>query len=197
MISDALKHEEWWDELQDFRGQAANAAASREAPQLLGLAVGRQGVYNPHQENGSDRRPQSVTEVTEMPKRPDIAMLSKWGVNVGMHTHHLPDDVLHEPRLDDALCTITEHSNSDGEYDSDPTEHVTQGAPDFGDPAKVPLLTGGRQPAAEGPSAGGDTDDRRRHSRWAPRSLPRTGPSLRLRPRWGDKTGRLTGPSLS
>ncbi|KAM4056386.1 amino acid permease [Hirsutella rhossiliensis] len=155
MVSDALRHEEWWDELQDFRGQSDNMGSSRETPQMahwIDLAVGRPG-YNPHQESGSDRRRQSVTEVTEMPKRPDIAMLAKWGVNVGIHTHHLPEDVLHEPRLDDALCTITEHSDSDGEYGLDPEDHAAQAAPGSDDWAKLPLLTRGRQPAAGGSSA--------------------------------------------
>lgn len=153
MVNDALRHEEWWDELQDFRGRSGPRGSSRETSQpthWTDLAVGRPGVYNPHQESGSDRRRQSVTDVAEMPKRPDIAMLGKWGVNVGIHTHHLPEDVLHEPGLEDALCTITEHSDSDSEYDLDRLDredHAAQGALEFENLAKLPLLTRGRQPA--------------------------------------------------
>lgn len=155
VVNDALEHEEWWDELQDFRGQSGNPGSSRETPQrahLLDLAVGRSGVYNPHQESGSDRRRLSVTEVTEMPKRPDIAMLARWGINVGIHTHHLPEDVLHEPRPDDALCTITEYSDSDGEYDLDSDDDAARETPEPHDLAKLPLLTRGRQSTAEGSS---------------------------------------------
>ncbi|PHH86487.1 hypothetical protein CDD83_10188 [Cordyceps sp. RAO-2017] len=130
IVNEALKHEEWWEDLQSFRGQSDGRTRNQDTVQLahiIGSTAGRPGVYNPHEEGSSDRRRSSVTEVTEMPKRPDISLLSKWGVNVGIHTHHLPEDVLHEPKLDEALRTIAECSDSDGEQGFDLGDSAARG----------------------------------------------------------------------
>ncbi|PNY27745.1 Vacuolar cation-chloride cotransporter 1 [Tolypocladium capitatum] len=143
VVNDALKDEEWWEELQAFRGQSGHMSSSQEMTQIAQIfdsTVGRPGVYNPHGEGSFDRRRSSVAEVAEMPKKPDIGILSKMGVSVGIHTHHLSADVLQEPSSDDEFYTDAESSDTDGEYDlglEGPTSH---GDIEFGDPTKQPLL---------------------------------------------------------
>ncbi|RDA88214.1 hypothetical protein CP532_0342 [Ophiocordyceps camponoti-leonardi (nom. inval.)] len=153
IVDDALQHEEWWDDLQAYRGQAGCNGSKREAQQLvqsLDAAAGRPANSNPFDESGSNRRRHSLTEVDGMPRNHGVGLLHKWGVSVGIHTHHLPEDVLRESQLDDALRTITECSDSDEEYDFD-SEPVLTVRP--ADPAKRPLLMNSYVQSAAGPSS--------------------------------------------
>ena len=120
IVSEALRDEGWWDELQSFRGQIGEMSASQEMSQIahiLDSTSGRPGLYNPHEENGTDRRRSSVVaaELAEMPKKPDITMLSKLGVSVGIHTHHLNDEVFEESSGDEITDSDGESSETDGE----------------------------------------------------------------------------------
>ena len=113
IVSDALRDEDWWDELQAFRGQTGNLSSSQEFTQIVQIldsTAGRPGVYNPHEE-GVGRR-QSVAEVADMPKRPDLGILSKMGVSMGIHTTHINDGVLQDAESES-------ESEYDTEYDSD------------------------------------------------------------------------------
>ncbi|KAH8733756.1 amino acid permease-domain-containing protein [Ilyonectria robusta] len=103
VVNDTLKEEEWWDDLQMFRGQPENMTSAQEANHLAHIfdsTSGRPGIYNPHEEN-YDRRRASVVDVLEMPRKPPIGVLSKMGVNMGIHTHHLHDDALDDLTTDD------------------------------------------------------------------------------------------------
>lgn len=115
IVNDALKDEEWWEELQTFRGQSGHMSSSQE-----------------------------------MPKKPDIGILSKLGVSVGIHTHHLSDDVLQEPSSDDKFYTDAESSDTDGEYDLGLDGPMSHGDVEYGDSTKQPLLAAaGTQSAGE------------------------------------------------
>jgi potassium/chloride transporter 9 len=119
IVSEALRDEGWWDELQTFRGQMGEMSASQEMSQIahiLDSTSGRPGLYNPHEETGTERRRSSVAaELAEMPKKPDITMLSKLGVSVGIHTHHLNDEVFEESSGDEITDSEGESSETDGE----------------------------------------------------------------------------------
>ncbi|KAF4963532.1 hypothetical protein FSARC_8469 [Fusarium sarcochroum] len=96
VVNDTLRNEEWWDDVQMFRGRADNMTSTQELDHLAHIydsTSGRPGVYNPHEEV-YERRRASTADVPELPKRPAIRMLSKMGVSMGIHTHHLPDDAL-------------------------------------------------------------------------------------------------------
>lgn len=99
VVSEALKDEEWWDELQTYRGRS-DMTASQEISQIAHIidsTSGRRGLYNPHEENGFDQRRASVVAgMAEIPKKPDLATLAKMGVSMGIHTHHLNDEVWDE-----------------------------------------------------------------------------------------------------
>lgn len=109
VVNDALKDEEWWNDLEDFRGKSEPMTTSQDLNHLAHVitsTAGRPGVYNPHEELESRRRRRSsVMGVPSIPKKPHIGSLSKMGISLGMHTHHLNEDVLEE-------------SESDSEYDS-------------------------------------------------------------------------------
>ncbi|KAL6902536.1 amino acid permease domain-containing protein [Trichoderma evansii] len=114
IVGDALRDEEWWNDLEDFRGQSEPMSTSQEFTHLAHIitsTAGRPGVYNPHEEPESRRRRSSVLDLSGMPKKPNIGSLSKMGINIGMHTHHLNEEVF-------------EDSDSDYETNSD-TESIS------------------------------------------------------------------------
>ena len=122
IVNETLKEEQWWDELQMFRGRAEDITSSQEANHLSHIwdsTSGRPGVYNPHEENLEQRRASTV-DVADIPKRPAIGMLSRMGVHMGIHTHHLHDEALEESMSD---------SGSEGEqqYSADTDEEMEYG----------------------------------------------------------------------
>ncbi|POR39200.1 Vacuolar cation-chloride cotransporter 1 [Tolypocladium paradoxum] len=178
IVNDALKDEEWWRELQSFRGQSGHMSSSQEMTQIAQIfdsTVGRPGVYNPHEEGSFDRRRSSMAEVAELPKKPGIGKLSKMGVSVGIHTHHLSDDVLQEPSSDDESYTDAESSDTDGEYDLGPNGPISHGNIEYGDPTKQPLL------AATGTQTTGEFSARAGRER-KPKAV---GPNAQIAPSYG------------
>ncbi|KAL6835090.1 amino acid permease domain-containing protein [Trichoderma camerunense] len=99
IVGDALRDEEWWNDLEDFRGKTEAMSLSQEfthMAQILTSTAGRPGVYNPHEEVESRRRRSSVMNLPGIPKRPNIGSLTKMGLNIGMHTHHLNEEVFED-----------------------------------------------------------------------------------------------------
>ncbi|KAF7551951.1 hypothetical protein G7046_g7572 [Stylonectria norvegica] len=116
MVNETLRDEEWWDDLQMFRVQADGMTSAQEASHLthiINSTYGRPGVYNPHEEN-HERRRASMVDVPGMPKNPAIGILSKIGVNMGIHTHHLNDDAFKESISDDE-SEVDRDSSADGD----------------------------------------------------------------------------------
>lgn len=116
IVGDALRDEEWWNDLEDLRGQSEPMTNSQEFTHLAHIitsTAGRPGVYNPHEESEPRRRRSSVLDLPGMPKRPNIGSLSKMGINLGMHTHHLNEEVFEDSDSDyetssdtDSLSTV-------------------------------------------------------------------------------------------
>ncbi|KAL7937181.1 amino acid permease domain-containing protein [Trichoderma chlorosporum] len=99
VVSDALRDEEWWNDLEDFRGKTEAMSTSQEFTHLahiLTSTAGRPGVYNPHEEPEARRRRSSLMNLPDILKRPNIGSLSKMGINIGMHTHHLNEEVFED-----------------------------------------------------------------------------------------------------
>lgn len=99
VVGDALRDEEWWNDLEDFRGKSEPMTTSQEFSHMVHIltsTAGRPGVYNPHEEPESQRRRSSIVGVPGMSKRPNIGSLSKMGINIGMHTHHLNEEVFED-----------------------------------------------------------------------------------------------------
>lgn len=118
VVSEALKNEEWWDELQTYRGQSSMSASLEisHIAHILDSTSGRPGLYNPHEESVFDQRRASIAAgLTEIPKKPDLATLAKMGVSMGIHTQHLNDDVFEES--DGQEITDSEEEDSEPEVD--------------------------------------------------------------------------------
>ncbi|KAK5993653.1 Vacuolar cation-chloride cotransporter 1 [Cladobotryum mycophilum] len=130
VVNDALRDEEWWCDLQTVRGRLENMSSSQELTHMthiLDSTAGRPGVYNPHGEMGSQRRRSSVADFAGMPKRPNIGTLSKLGINVGIHTNHLNDDVFEDTTSDsdaDSIMYSTDRDEAPGPVLSTLTEEV-------------------------------------------------------------------------
>lgn len=146
VVNEALKDEDWWDELQTFRGQES-MSASQEITQIahiLDSTSGRRGLFNPHEGTGSDQRRTSVVAgMVEMPKKPDLATLSKMGVSMGIHTHHLNDEVFDDS--DTEYFTDTDDSDTDREIEI----QAPYGYPH--PPTPYPVPRAARKPAEQEP----------------------------------------------
>lgn len=115
VVGDALRDEEWWNDLEDFRGQSEPMTNSQEFTHLAHIitsTAGRPGVYNPHEETESRRRRSSVLDLPGMPKKPNIGSLSKMGINIGMHTHHLNEEVFEDSDSDYETSSDTDSPNT-------------------------------------------------------------------------------------
>ena len=139
IVSDALKDEDWWDDLQMFRGRSENISSAQELTELAHIidsVAGRPGTYNLHGENDDERRRSSTAGISELPRKPAISDLSKIGVSVGMHTNHLSGEML------------LQESSSEGESDSEEEDIDSEDEVHFGtgpgfndsDPVREPLL---------------------------------------------------------
>jgi potassium/chloride transporter 9 len=100
---------------------------------IIDSTVGRPGIYNPHDESHFDRRRTSSGTFAEVPRRPAISILSKMGINAGMHTHHLHEEVLQE--------SDPESDSSSDNGDMDEFQHRDSKRTGSGDPTKQPLLS--------------------------------------------------------
>ena len=158
ITNDALRDEGWWDDLQAFRGQSEFSSAGperTELAQILGSGSGRIPSYNPHEDIISERRLADSSDLGEIPRRPDISVLSKMGVSVGMHTTHLNDNVLKESSSDDdGPGSPGSSSDEDEGFESDRGEDGFMRGAHAGssDPTQRPLLSGFERAAPAAPS---------------------------------------------
>lgn len=144
IVNESLKYEAWWDELQRFRGRSVDLSSSQEInrlAQIIDTVPGRHGMYNPHDGKDTDRRRLSLAAMTELPRKPAINILSKMGVNMGMHTQHLHEDVLQESSSDEAFYSYDDEVTSEEEMEYDMEERPRASTAPSSDPAKKPLFS--------------------------------------------------------
>nr|XP_036578435.1 cation chloride cotransporter [Colletotrichum truncatum]KAF6785678.1 cation chloride cotransporter [Colletotrichum truncatum] len=152
LVHDVLRDEEWWDDLQKFRGQVPNFDSTDELTSFANIiesTAGRPGVFNPHiplEDIESGRRP-SLVHFGEIPTRPTVSKLSRLGVSVGIHTSHLGDEVFEEEsNTDDELSEQDQQPScldSDSEFEHGASEYSEDEAPELETPRR-PLLGRGR-----------------------------------------------------
>lgn len=110
MVNETLRDEDWWDELLKFRGRPDSMNHSQEMNSLatiLDATSRRPGVYNPHAD--MDELAKRRGSVIDLPNGPSVVNLSRFGVNVGIHTHHLGEEMFEE-QIDQL-----DHPDTDGE----------------------------------------------------------------------------------
>ncbi|KAH6686307.1 solute carrier family 12 member 3 [Plectosphaerella plurivora] len=157
MVNDVLGKEEWWDELQMFRGADPQSTTPTQGLSSLTTifesTAGRPGLFNPHisPSHQDDGRRASYVNMSEIRKNPTASRLRKLGVNMGIHTSHLGDDVFEEEEASDEANSDTENLESiaasdAGMDDDDLTEDEYQDY-EVEEAVKRPLLSragGGR-----------------------------------------------------
>ncbi|KAG6012610.1 hypothetical protein E4U43_007716 [Claviceps pusilla] len=159
VVAEALKDEAWWEELQIFRRDAHHLTSSQELEQLARI-MDSSGGFNPHGtaassnsssrsssiNNNGNRRPRRRLKrhrsMSELTRQPDIATLSKLGVNLGIHTSHMGGRVLQEPESGTDLDTDLDVSADDEDYDIDTVNRFSLAHPlhDHHDPSQRLLL---------------------------------------------------------
>lgn len=140
IVNEALRDEEWWDELQILRGRGEQMTSSQEMSQLAHIfdsTAGRPGVYNPHEEVQL-RRP-SMADMSDLQKKPPISALARMGVSMGIHTQHLHDDVLLESSSE---SESEDEPSSDDDMAYSLSAAVDDGNTDNSTSASQPLLAG-------------------------------------------------------
>ncbi len=145
LVSECLKNQEWWDDLQHYRGSRSMTESQEFASiaQVMGSTSGRPGLYNPHSggSDGRERRRHSLAQLTELPKKPTMSQLVKWGVSMGIHTQNLPFNVFDSSDTDPG-------AESDSDSDTSETSLIDTRISDVDsfsaggddDPARRPLL---------------------------------------------------------
>lgn len=121
LVNECLKHQEWWEDLQSYRGSRSMTESQEFASiaQVMGSTAGRPGLYNPHSDasDGRERRRHSLAQLTELPKKPTMSQLVKWGVSMGIHTQNLPFNVFDSSDTDIG-------ADSDSDSDSSETSDI-------------------------------------------------------------------------
>ncbi|AEO63347.1 uncharacterized protein THITE_2108456 [Thermothielavioides terrestris NRRL 8126] len=144
LVNECLRNQEWWEELQNYRGSQSMTQSQElaSAAQVMESTSGRPSLYNPHDgpSDGRERRRHSLAQLTELPKKPSMSQLVKWGVSMGIHTQNLPFNVFDSSDTDAGSDSDTESDTSETavvDYHDDDADSV----PGKGDdPARRPLL---------------------------------------------------------
>jgi len=137
LVNECLKKEEWWEDLQAYRG-SRSAREDQEFASIahvMGSASGRPGPYNPPSDP-RERRRHSLAQLAELPKKPSMSQLVKWGVNMGIHTQNLPSSV-----FDSSDSDLDGDSDSDSDsFEADAHFTDLESIPSADDAARRPLL---------------------------------------------------------
>jgi potassium/chloride transporter 9 len=149
-VHECLKDDEWWDDLQQFRGTAHDSMSPSEElasiASVMGSAAARPGVYNPHANQGqmADRRRASTVVLAELPKISTVSALARLGVNMGIHTQNLPANVFDSSDSELDIGSDGENDSSEENMDADfndAASAASEGDLDDLEPARRPLLS--------------------------------------------------------
>lgn len=160
MVNDVLRHEDWWDELQKFRGHVPTMGSTQGLTHLANIfesTAGRAGVFNPHVpvDEANPRRLSGSINLGGLQRRPTVASLARLGVNMGIHTSHLGDDVFEdEEGIESRVPSDDDHgpSSSESESDTDDGDGLSSRGGDEAEdaePSRRPLLSGRRSGSVE------------------------------------------------
>lgn len=130
IVNECLKNQDWWDDLQDYRGRRSMTRFQEFASiaHVMESTSGRPGLYNPHADSANDtkkRRRHSMAQFAELPKKPTMSQLVKLGVSMGIHTQNLfsvfdssDSDVGYDSGSDSDLSEVTDEPFTDAESTS-------------------------------------------------------------------------------
>ena len=156
LVNSCLKNEEWWEDLQNYRKGRSRSSSKATTPpdlpsisQVLESSAGTPTQQSQPSDSSDDskdvkqKRRHSLAHLTDLPKKPTMSQLVKWGVSMGIHTQNLLN-VFDNSDTDTA-------ADSDSDSDSDTmamerqfTDSDTANG-DGDDGVKRPLLAGHRR----------------------------------------------------
>jgi potassium/chloride transporter 9 len=117
LVNECLKSEEWWEVLQAYRGSRSMTESQEFASiaHVMGSTSGRPGLYNQHSSvsDRRERRRHSLAQLTELPRKPSMSQLVKWGVSMGIHTQNLPFNVFDSSDTDPGGDSDSDSDSSD------------------------------------------------------------------------------------
>jgi potassium/chloride transporter 9 len=144
MVNECLKNQEWWEDLQNYRGSSSMTQSQELASisHVMESTSGRPGLYNPHNEpSGSkERRRHSLAQLTELPKKPTVSQLVKWGVSMGIHTQNLPFSVIDSSDSDARAESDTDSDSSESSVMDERNMEARSASSDADNLARRPLM---------------------------------------------------------
>ncbi|KAL2760815.1 hypothetical protein ACRALDRAFT_1078620 [Sodiomyces alcalophilus JCM 7366] len=155
VVNDVLKNEDWWDELQTFRGRMSTMGSTQEMTHLANIiesTAGRAGVFNPHVpvDEANPRRLSGTIDLGGLQRRPTVSRLARLGVNMGIHTSHLGDDVFEgEEGIESRLPSDDDQGQSSSESESDTDDGDDLSSHGGNEAVRRPLLSERRSGSAE------------------------------------------------
>ncbi|KAG6038513.1 hypothetical protein E4U41_004130 [Claviceps citrina] len=115
IVTEALKDEAWWDDLQMARSYADHLSPSQEEPVQVVQVPDASSGYFPHEDATNHVRHRGMEPL----RQPVIATHPKMGVSLGIHTSHIDDEVLHDSEFGRDMDTDVDASSDDEGYDVD------------------------------------------------------------------------------
>ncbi|KAK8136886.1 hypothetical protein PG984_004826 [Apiospora sp. TS-2023a] len=146
VVNQLLKDNEWWQELQRIREEAAHMSRSAGISSLEDmLEASRRRGSNPRSPiEGGPGQLKNLQHLLELPKKPTVSKIAKLGVNFGIHTQHLESKMLDEqvPQQEYYYSEDddgTSSSSSDADF-NDVATVVSEGDAEDIEPSRRPLL---------------------------------------------------------
>ncbi|KAL2162715.1 hypothetical protein VTH06DRAFT_6551 [Thermothelomyces fergusii] len=99
LVNTCLKREAWWKDLQVYRDSrsatASEASETASMSDVTGPASSRTSLFSTGRATVESRpRRHSLAHLSDLPRRPSMSQLGRWGVNMGIHTQNLPTSVI-------------------------------------------------------------------------------------------------------
>ncbi|KAI5924353.1 amino acid permease-domain-containing protein [Camillea tinctor] len=123
-VNDALKYDDWWQDLQRLRGDAREMSRSQELASLEEvLGASRRRSSGPQSGDEHELPGQlSKHDFLDLSKNPTVSAVAKLGGNFGIHTHHLDSAALNDEfdtRADPSTDDDDSELSSEGEFFND------------------------------------------------------------------------------
>ena len=154
-VNECLRDDEWWDDLQAFRGSSQSAQdGPEEFPSIAGVMGSAAAAAASSRPAGStalvahgqaaERKRASTILLGEIPRKSTVSNLARLGVNMGIHTQNLSQQVLDDSEVEHVIGLDSDSDSSSdesAETELDEAESVvSEGGVDDVESVRRPLL---------------------------------------------------------
>lgn len=128
LVDQLLEGDEWWQQLQDIRGDVTQPKDTFNLGQSLATDSRRSSLPPANADTGESSRRARTQGLLDLRKNPTVSKVAKLGVNVGIRTHHLTtkvlDNGLNQPRYNFSDEEADASSSSEADFNDDaPSEN--------------------------------------------------------------------------